>query len=325
MTDANVVLGYLPTELAGGEIALDLEAARTAVQTIADATGLDPASRPPRPGSSTSSTRTCSARCAWSRCSRASTRATSRWSPSAAPARCTPTRSAGSSGPGRSSSRRRPGCSTPTATRRPACATRRPAPSSAGSPSCTDDEPARDPRRARRDGARHARRGRASPPTSRPSPTQVDLRYHGQGFEIPIDVDLDAFDGAGGGLAALRKAFDAEHERLFSFLLADEHEVVNVRAPRPSGPRPTIAGRPAGGGRRRPVGRRTCRTTQVWVDGGPTTRASTTGLAARAGNVVPGPADRRRDGLHHPRAPRPRRDRPPQRQPPHPPVATQEG
>ena len=51
--------------------------------------------RPPRPGSSTSSTRTCSAACGWSRCSRASTRATSRSSPSAAPARCTPTRWAG--------------------------------------------------------------------------------------------------------------------------------------------------------------------------------------------------------------------------------------
>jgi N-methylhydantoinase A len=48
----------------------------------------------PRPASSTSSTRTCSAACGWSRCSRASTRATSRWWPSAGRARCTPTRSA---------------------------------------------------------------------------------------------------------------------------------------------------------------------------------------------------------------------------------------
>ena len=54
--------------------------------------GLASARRRPRPGSWTSSTRTCSAGCGWSRCSRASTRATSRWSPSAAPDRCTPTR-----------------------------------------------------------------------------------------------------------------------------------------------------------------------------------------------------------------------------------------
>ena len=41
MTDANVVLGYLPASLAGGEISLDVEAARAAVRPIADAMGLD--------------------------------------------------------------------------------------------------------------------------------------------------------------------------------------------------------------------------------------------------------------------------------------------
>ena len=41
VTDANVVLGYLPPELIGGEMKLDVTAAETAVQTIADALGLD--------------------------------------------------------------------------------------------------------------------------------------------------------------------------------------------------------------------------------------------------------------------------------------------
>ena len=40
VTDANVVLGYLPTQLAGGEITLDRDAAYAAVKSIADATGL---------------------------------------------------------------------------------------------------------------------------------------------------------------------------------------------------------------------------------------------------------------------------------------------
>jgi N-methylhydantoinase A len=40
VTDANVVLGYLPTSLAGGEITLDRDAARAAVQKVADAMGL---------------------------------------------------------------------------------------------------------------------------------------------------------------------------------------------------------------------------------------------------------------------------------------------
>jgi N-methylhydantoinase A/oxoprolinase/acetone carboxylase beta subunit len=43
VTDANVVLGYLPADLAGGEISLDVAAARTAVQTIADSTSLESA------------------------------------------------------------------------------------------------------------------------------------------------------------------------------------------------------------------------------------------------------------------------------------------
>jgi len=40
VTDANVVLGHLPPQLLGGEMSLDVESARTAVQSIADAMGL---------------------------------------------------------------------------------------------------------------------------------------------------------------------------------------------------------------------------------------------------------------------------------------------
>src|SRR3954453_21369777 len=40
VTDANVVLGHLPPRLLGGEMTLDVDAARSAVQKIADATGL---------------------------------------------------------------------------------------------------------------------------------------------------------------------------------------------------------------------------------------------------------------------------------------------
>jgi N-methylhydantoinase A len=43
VTDANVVVGHLPPRLLGGEMELDAEAARTAVQKVADAMGLDSA------------------------------------------------------------------------------------------------------------------------------------------------------------------------------------------------------------------------------------------------------------------------------------------
>jgi N-methylhydantoinase A len=41
VTDANVVVGHLPPQLLGGEMQLDVEAAKAAVQKIADALGLD--------------------------------------------------------------------------------------------------------------------------------------------------------------------------------------------------------------------------------------------------------------------------------------------
>src|SRR3954454_2034690 len=63
---------------------------------------------------------------------------------------------------------------------------------------------------------------------------QVDVRYHGQGFEVPVDVKVDQFeessDGSSGGLAAVGTPFDAEHPRLFTFALDAEHELVNLRA-----------------------------------------------------------------------------------------------
>jgi N-methylhydantoinase A len=43
VTDSNVVLGHLPPQLLGGEMKLDVEAARAAVQKVADAMGLDSA------------------------------------------------------------------------------------------------------------------------------------------------------------------------------------------------------------------------------------------------------------------------------------------
>src|SRR3954447_8201684 len=43
VTDANVVLGHLPPQLLGGEMQLDAEAARAAVQKVADAMGLESA------------------------------------------------------------------------------------------------------------------------------------------------------------------------------------------------------------------------------------------------------------------------------------------
>jgi N-methylhydantoinase A len=57
---------------------------------------------------------------------------------------------------------------------------------------------------------------------------QVDVRYHGQGLRLTVDVDLKRLDKE--GLDAIRKPFDAEHTRLFTFALPLEHEFVSLRA-----------------------------------------------------------------------------------------------
>lgn len=57
---------------------------------------------------------------------------------------------------------------------------------------------------------------------------QVDVRYHGQGLRLTVGVDMKDF--AKRGLAAISDAFDAEHRRLFTFVLPLEHEMVTLRA-----------------------------------------------------------------------------------------------
>ena len=108
---------------------------------------------------------------------------------------------------------------------------------------------------------------------------QVDVRYHGQGFEIPVEVPAP-------DLGAVAAAFDAEHERLFSFLLTVDHELVNARAA-VTGPRPSVAPvtLEAADGPPEPAENHTIFVEGAWVDAAVYDRA---GL--RAGHVVPGPA-----------------------------------
>ncbi len=62
---------------------------------------------------------------------------------------------------------------------------------------------------------------------------QADIRYFGQAFEIPMSIDIGAFDTSGSGddgLDKLCQAFDDEHKRMFTFNMDAEQEVVNLRA-----------------------------------------------------------------------------------------------
>ena len=57
---------------------------------------------------------------------------------------------------------------------------------------------------------------------------QVDVRYHGQGLSLTIEVDLDELRSK--GLDVIADEYDQRHEQLFTFALDADKEVVNVRA-----------------------------------------------------------------------------------------------
>jgi N-methylhydantoinase A len=57
---------------------------------------------------------------------------------------------------------------------------------------------------------------------------QADVRYAGQAFEITLDFTEDELQQQ--GVAVVTDQFDAEHEQLFSFKLSDGHEILMIRA-----------------------------------------------------------------------------------------------
>ena len=129
---------------------------------------------------------------------------------------------------------------------------------------------------------------------------QVDVRYHGQGFEIPVDVD----DPATPTWPALGERFDAEHNRLFSFLLDVDHEIVNARAT-VTGPKPDVAPVTLAEGDGDPSGARV-QEHEIYVGGEHVPAGVYDRAKLRAGDVVARSGDRHRDGLHDPRPARAR-------------------
>jgi N-methylhydantoinase A len=57
---------------------------------------------------------------------------------------------------------------------------------------------------------------------------EMDVRYQGQGFEVPIPVEIANFSKD--GLKTAGDTFDQIHKRMFTFALDVDHELVNLRA-----------------------------------------------------------------------------------------------
>ena len=117
---------------------------------------------------------------------------------------------------------------------------------------------------------------------------QLDVRYHGQGFEIPVDLDPAWLDDPGSALEKLATRFDAEHDRLFSFLLPVDHELVNARAT-VTGPRPNVAPATLSDGDGDPAGA-LIDTHPVHLSGEEVQAAVYDRTLLRAGDLVTGPA-----------------------------------
>lgn len=57
---------------------------------------------------------------------------------------------------------------------------------------------------------------------------EIDVRYAGQAFEVPLTITPDILERD--GIDGILKRFDAEHLRLFTFNMDTPHEIVNLRA-----------------------------------------------------------------------------------------------
>ncbi|KQP46246.1 hydantoinase/oxoprolinase family protein [Pseudorhodoferax sp. Leaf274] len=116
---------------------------------------------------------------------------------------------------------------------------------------------------------------------------EADMRYAGQAFEVPLPVALDDFV-AGTGLAGLNATFHDAHQRLFTFSMDTETELVNLRAVAlgKSLDLPALE-LPRGDGN--PIAAK-LRDHQMWATGGFVPGVIYERAKLRAGDVIPGPA-----------------------------------
>jgi N-methylhydantoinase A len=115
---------------------------------------------------------------------------------------------------------------------------------------------------------------------------QADVRYHGQGLELPIVVETDSL--AKGGLNHLASLFDETHQRLFTFALEAEKEIVNLRAIVQGKP-PRVESSQLEQGSSDPFAARVGETT-IWVKKTKTDAPVYARARLLAGNSIVGPA-----------------------------------
>jgi N-methylhydantoinase A len=115
---------------------------------------------------------------------------------------------------------------------------------------------------------------------------QVDIRYRGQGMRLTLPVTRDEL--ARDGLAGVAKRFDEMHTQLFTFALEAPHELVNLRAV-VQGPETKVRAGQLPRGNGDPVEALIDETT-VFVDGADRAARIYDRTRLKAGDRIPGPA-----------------------------------
>ncbi|MEG8042039.1 hydantoinase/oxoprolinase family protein [Sphingomonas faeni] len=115
---------------------------------------------------------------------------------------------------------------------------------------------------------------------------EIDVRYEGQAFEVPLSIDAETL--ARDGLAGVTARFDEEHHRLFTFNMETAHELVNLRAVA-LGPLLDLKAPVLPEGNGDPIAAK-LRDHELWTDGAMRPAVIYDRSKLRANDVIPGPA-----------------------------------
>ncbi len=124
------------------------------------------------------------------------------------------------------------------------------------------------------------------PETSITSLFEVDVRYAGQAFEVPLTIDQATLNSK--GIEGILGRFNEEHLRLFTFNMDTPHEIVNLRAvAMGEAPELPAAQLPKGDGN--PAAAK-IRDHTMWMDGRDQQGAIYDRSRLRQGDMIKGPA-----------------------------------
>lgn len=115
---------------------------------------------------------------------------------------------------------------------------------------------------------------------------EIDVRYEGQAFEVPLSIDAETLRKD--GLKGITDRFDAEHKRLFTFNMETPHELVNLRAVAMGAALDLPAAQlPVGNG---DPSEAKIRDHELWMDGKLHPAVIYDRAKLKQGDVIPGPA-----------------------------------